>query len=349
MTTTVAPATQLSKPQRQRLTLRKLFEQQKPELSKLLPRGMDPERLFRMALSECVKNPDLLECDAQSWALAMQTCASQGLYPDSGLGYMYLIPRSKKVTAQRGYQGDIKLARNTGEISKIGAEVVYQRDHYKVTKGLDPNIEHEPFEGEGDEDPGPLRACYAYAKLTNGEVVFVTLTRRDVMRHKAASTMDTTKASSPWVKHEAAMWKKTAIHELFKWIPKDSEKVEKLARDIVSQPAIDTTAIDLGAAELSIGEQGSELDQVAAELEAVSGGPPEPEEQVTKDGPGCAHPAVPPSRIAETPVGKSVVCPDCGEEFAGEFIDPVAAVKSMAAAAEPEQIRKPRQDRLKEV
>jgi recombination protein RecT len=274
MTTTTPPASgkQLTRQQQRRMSIRVLFDSQKPELAKLLPPGMDAERLFRMALTECVKNPDLLECSAESWALALQTCGAQGLYPDSGLGYMYLIPRKNVVTAQRGYQGDMKLARNTGEIKSIGAEVVYKRDVYKVVKGLAPTIEHVPFvaEDEKDDDPGPLRACYAFAQLTNGEVVFVTLTRRDVMRHKAASSMDTSKPTNPWVKHEAAMWKKTAIHELFKWIPKDSEKVEKLARDISrgDTDAIETTAIDLGQAQIPVaGEAGSSLDQLADELD----------------------------------------------------------------------------------
>lgn len=272
--TTTPPATgkALTRTQQRRLTIRTFFDHQKPELSKLLPRHMDPERLFRMALSECVKNTDLLECSAESWALALQNCAAQGLYPDSGLGFMYLIPRGKQVTAQRGYQGDIRLARNTGEIKTIGAEVVYRKDHYKVVKGLDQTIEHVPFEGEGDDDdPGPLRATYAFAKLTNGEVVFVTLTRRDVMRHKASST-SASGASSPWNKHEAAMWKKTAIHELFKWIPKDTEKMERLAADIARGPdaagAIETTAVDLGQATIPVEDTGASLDDLAAQLDA---------------------------------------------------------------------------------
>lgn len=308
MTTTTPPQPQpgkaLTRPQQQRLTLRKLFDSQKPELAQLLPKGMDPDRLYRMALTECVKNPKLLECSAESWALAMQTCAAQGLYPDSSLGYMYLIPsnNSKKdgdrwvkvmeVRAQRGYQGDIKLARNTGEVTKIGAEVVYAKDTYKVTKGLDPNIEHLPY--DGDDDPGALRACYAVAKLASGEVVFVTLTKRDVMRHRASAQYAEDK-DSPWQKHEAAMWKKTAIRELFKWLPKASDAAEQVARAIASDGdgrVFDTTAVDLGSVSLpAAGETGagSALDQVADALETAAGttaqaAPPE--------GPVCPdHPA----------------------------------------------------------
>jgi len=241
------PPKALTTQQQRRVTLRNLFEQQRPELSKLLPKGMDADRLFRMALTECIKNPDLLECTAESWALAIQTCAQQGLYPDSGLGYMYLVPRNnrkrgtKDVSAMRGYQGDIKLARNTGEIADIYAEVVHQKDKYKVVKGLNRDIIHEPLDTEAD--PGPLVACYAVAKLRSGETAFVTLTKRDVERHKKSSE-SAGEDWSPWQKHEEAMWRKTAIHELFKWLPKASEAMERVAREIGGDPAIDVTPIE---------------------------------------------------------------------------------------------------------
>lgn len=346
MTTSTTPIAARPRDER-RLTLRKLFDQQKPELAKLLPRGMDPERLFRMALTECVKNPKLLECTAESWALAMQICASQGLYPDSGLGYMYLIPRnnSKKqpdgswvkrmeVTAQRGYQGDLALARKTGEISDIYAEVVYEKDEYKVTKGLDRNIVHVPY--EGDDDPGQLRATYAVAKLRSGETPFVALTKRDVLRHKA-SAFETDKDDSPWKKHEAAMWKKTAIHELFKWLPKSSEDMERVARAIDAQdrPVIETTATDLGRAEVQLGEARGALDAATDQL-AVG--------QVQD----CEHPGVP----KNIPPGTTATCEKCGEVFEGEPVETLAAERVVGEDDDtpnaPDKPRPPRQGRLQE-
>lgn len=285
-TTPAAPANPLAA---RRMTLRKVFEQQRLELGKLLPRNMSLDRLERMALTECVKNPKLLECTPASWALAMQTCAAQGLYPDSGLGFMYLIPsnNSKKVgkdwvkvmevRTQRGYQGDIALARKSGEIASISAEVVHAKDEFKVIKGLDPSITHVPTE---DEDPGALRACYAVAKLKSGETVFVVLWKRDVLRHMA-SAQGTEKDDSPWKKHPESMWRKTAIHELFKWLPKDTEQAERTARAILtdgspSGQVVDTTALDLGDVPLPDAEdagagQGGGLDAAADRLETQEG------------------------------------------------------------------------------
>jgi recombination protein RecT len=323
MTTTTATAeTATTKPKaltrtdRQRITLRRLFDQQKPELVKLLPPGMSAERLLRIALTECVKNPKLLECTAESWALAVQECAAQGLYPDSGLGYMYLIPRNNtkkgcmEVDAQRGYQGDIQLARNTGEIADIYAEVVHAKDTYKVTKGLNRNIVHEPY--DGDEDPGALRGVYAVAKLKSGEGAFVTLTPRDVARHKA-SAKDADKPYSPWRTSEEAMWRKTAIHELFKWIPKSSEALQLAAGSIAAEGrTIETTAIDLGSVALPMEETAPALDALTDHLEGRASDYVAP---VERDPRNCTHPDIPPSRLEGLAPGHRIVCPACGEEL----------------------------------
>ena len=309
-----------------RMTLRKLFDSQKPELANLLPKSMSADRLFRLALTECVKNPDLLQCTAESWALAMQVCAAQGLYPDSGLGLMYLIPRGGKVTALRGYQGDIALARKSGEVLDIWAEVVYERDTYKVVKGLDRNIIHEPY--AGDDDPGALKACYAVAKLRGGETAWVSLTKRDVDRHKR-SAQGTDRSDSPWKVHVEQMWKKSAIRELFRWLPKSTEELERTFRDD-DPTANQGAAIDITTVSVPL-EEKKGLERVKEQLGA--GEPGEP----------CSHPSVPPSKVAATPKGKALCCADCGEEFPGEAEerepgdegpDDKAAVQAVAAAAE---------------
>jgi recombination protein RecT len=319
-TTTAAPTKAITKTDQQRMTLRRLFENQKPELAKLLPRGMDADRLYRLALTECVKNPDLLKCTAESWALAMQRCAAEGLYPDSGLGFMWLIPREKKrgsgifeCHAQRGYQGDMQLVRNTGEVTKITAEVVHEKDEFRVTLGLDPNIHHVPY--DGDDDPGALRATYAVAKLANGEVQFSALKKRDIDRHKrSAQGLD--RSDSPWNLHTEEMWKKTAIRALVKYLPKSSEKMQRAAAQILGEgaPAIETTAIDLGSVALPMEDKRPALDALVdqiTESTTIAG-----LDEVGVQGP-CPHPAIPPSRLKP---GQILVCPDCSEDVRGPAV-----------------------------
>lgn len=324
------PTTAMSRANAERrMTIRNLFESQRPELSKLLPRGMDIDRFYRIALTECTKNPKLLQCSAESWALALQKCVAQGLYPNSDLGLMYLIPRENnkknehgqwakvwEVTTQRGYQGDLLLARNSGEVDDIYAEVVYQRDVFKVTKGLDRNIEHEPY--LGDEDPGPLTHCYAVAKLKSGERAWVHLTKRDVERHKK-SAFKADEQTSPWVQHTAEMWKKTAIHVLAKLLPKSPENVSMLVDD--GRPA--ATALSIEAVrELSLPvteAPRSALDAVKDQLR----GPSAPEL--------CTHPGL---ALDEVPVSQLVICEQCGEELHGTGPEEAVAAATDALAKE---------------
>lgn len=341
---TEAPKPELSIVKQRTLKVRNLFEQQRPELAKLLPKGMDADRLFRMALTECVKQPKLLECTAESWALAIQVCAAQGLYPDSGLGYMYLVARNNRkkncveVSAMRGYQGDIKLCRNTGELADIYAEVVHEKDEYRVVKGLNRDLVHVPY--EGDDDPGKLIATYAVAKLKNGETAFVTLRRRDVERHRASSE-SWDKDWSPWQLHTEEMWKKTSIHALAKFLPKANEEIyraDQRGGDVGE--TIDITPVLNASIPL---EPARGLAAVTERLEEEAGGEipdaePEPEPEplaaateerkiAPKD---CPHKSVPPSRVAITPKGTTVVCVDCGEEWPGEAEDEPATVAEMA-------------------
>lgn len=342
--TNAAPA---AAPKDRRIALRQLMGSQKVELLKLLPADK-VERLTRIALTECVRNPDLLQCTAESWALALNACAAWGLYPDSSLGYVYLIPRKNnkkpgkpmEVTAMRGYQGDIQLARNTGEVVDLYCEVVYTKDHYVITKGLNRNIDHQPY--QGDEDPGPLKAVYAVAKLKSGEVAWVDLTKRDVMRHRAASE-SAGSDYSPWNKHEAAMWKKSAIRELVKWLPRASEKLEEVIAKIHAEAEADagrdakTAVVDVEAVAstgVPMEDQGDALDRLA---DTLNGGGEE-----TKDEPGaaadCPHPDVPDAKTKEGGLapGESITCKDCGQTWEGPPLTGAAegAVVDTSKAAE---------------
>ncbi len=313
----------------QRMTLRRLFDQQKPELSMLLPKGMSVDRFFRIALTEVVKNPDLLTCSAESWALALQVCAAQGLYPDSGMGYMYLIPRGGKVTTLRGYKGDIKLARRSGEIADIYAEVVYQKDTFKVRKGTDRALEHEPY--MGTDDPGALVATYAVAKLKSGETTFVVLFPRDIERHKKTA-QGLNRADSPWNAHPDSMWKKTAIHELSKWLPCETEDMERVAR---GEEAPGAQTIDTTAMTIPIGDKPAALEAVKDKLRDEQGGAP----PAAADDDVCPHAEVPPSMLAGVLRTKTVACEACGEELQGTMEPPKEEEREPGADDDVETIK----------
>jgi len=110
------------------------------------------------------------------------------------------------------------------------------------------------------------------------------------------------------------MWRKTAIHELFKWIPKSSEALQLAAGSIAAEGrTIETTAIDLGSVALPMEETAPALDALTEQLEIVQpvGGYPD----VVVTPAGCTHPDIPPSRLEGLALGHRIVCPACGEEL----------------------------------
>lgn len=194
-------------------------------IRQVMARGMDVERVTRIALAACSREPKLMKATPESVYLAIHTGVQLGLEPGSPLGDGYLVPfMNNKTNPPRmecqfipGYQGMIKLARQSGEVLKIYAHVVHERDEFNVSFGLKETVEHKPCL---DGDPGPAKFVYAVAHIRDTDPQFVVLTRAEVMKHRAKSKQ----SHGAWETDEEAMWLKTAIRVLFKYIPKSTEK-----------------------------------------------------------------------------------------------------------------------------
>ena len=222
--TTVAPVP--AKPS----TVRTLLLDKQQEILAALPKHITPAHFIRVVLTAVQRNPKLADRTPMSFLGAVLQCAQLGLVPDGFLGQAYLIPyenRKRKppvleVQFQCGYRGLITLARRSGEISNMGADVVYEKDQFKQIRGLSPSVDHVPFEGDGD--PGALTYVYAWYRLKDGGYDLAVLNRRQVQalreRSQAYRTgMQYGRKDSPWFTDEAWMYKKTAIKQLLKLAP----------------------------------------------------------------------------------------------------------------------------------
>ena len=131
--TTVAPVS--AKPS----TVRTLLMDKQREILAALPKHITPAHFIRVVLTAVQRNPKLAHCTPMSFLGAVLQCAQLGLVPDGFLGQAYLIPyenRKRKppvleVQFQCGYRRLITLARRSGEISNMGADVVYEKDQFK--------------------------------------------------------------------------------------------------------------------------------------------------------------------------------------------------------------------------
>jgi recombination protein RecT len=185
------------------------------KMAMALPRHLSVERMQRIYLTVFKNNPALAQCSPASVIKAMLRSAELGLEPDGGK--LYFIPRSNEVTVQIGYQGYIELARRTGQIASIEANLVYESDDFTIAYHLDSKFEHRPNLRRTADDK--VLGVYAYAKLTTGERLFTWMAYADVEHVRRTSSGN----SATWQKHWGEMAKKTVIKRAAKMWPSSTE------------------------------------------------------------------------------------------------------------------------------
>lgn len=213
----------------------------------IVPRHLNPERMLRV-MAHCVyKTPLLAECNPLTLLGAMQVCASLGLEPNTPLQHAFLIPfkNNKKKTIDVnliiGYRGYVDLARRSGQLVNLHADVVVAGDDFSFEYGSDQHLRHRPNGLDGQE-----QWAYAYARLKDGDAFEVmpysavlkirdkTQAYKQALADKA-SGKDWAYAASPWVAYPAEMAKKTAVRRLAKWLPLSLEFANAAALDQMSE------------------------------------------------------------------------------------------------------------------
>lgn len=176
----------------------------------------------------------LENADRQSLYLAIKKAASDGLMPDGREAALvvYNTKKSdgtwgKQVQYQPMVQGLVKLARKSGEIEKLGAFIVYEKDSFKFEVGLDDIPRHSaPQDESGNHlwfsNRGEPIGVWAFVRLKNGEYIDpVMLTQerinRIATRSKIAKNYDP-KTGQDWEE----WWKKAAIRNILKYAPKST-------------------------------------------------------------------------------------------------------------------------------
>ena len=220
------------KPLRQVQTIQELLvnDMAKQQLQVVAATHMKPERMMRLMANAIRTTPKLGQCDPLTLLGSMMTCASLGLEPNTVLGHAYLIPfenRKKGVTEVQlvlGYKGMIDLARRSGHVVNIHADVVYEADEFSFEYGSNQHLKHIPGVGRAK----PTHA-YCHAKLTDGEA-FIVLPYAEVLKVRDASqgykaAIQYGKKDNPWIAHEHQMARKTAVRALFNELPISIEKV----------------------------------------------------------------------------------------------------------------------------
>ena len=251
-----------------------LIQAQSKRISLVLPKGFDETRFTNLVVTACKSKPALLEClrtpqGQVSLLLSVMQAASIGLEPDTPLQEAWLLPRKVKGVQEAqlsiGYVGLLKLARRSGEIKTIYAEVVHENDRFDYQFGTDPKIDHKPAAGER----GALTHAYAVARYKDDGFNFIVLDEVAVHARRASSDSwkyDSSRPYSPWTTNTEAMWRKSAIRALRPYLPLTAEAA---------------SAIESDERVLTFGEDGSLTPVVDAESEEIAGeldAPDDPEQ-----------------------------------------------------------------------
>lgn len=191
-------------------------------ISQLLPSHINPERYIKSAIAAIAKNPRLLQCTKSSILESVVQAATLGLEVGSALGEGYLVPYKDQCQFIPGYRGFISLARRSGEIVSISANVVHEKDEFVFELGIHPNVMHRPNLLE--EDPGKVIAVYAGASLKDGGDQLVVMSHREI---EAIRKRSRASGNGPWVTDWEEMAKKTAIRRLFKMLPVSTENLSR--------------------------------------------------------------------------------------------------------------------------
>ncbi len=228
----------------------------KDQVAAALPRHMDPERMVRIGVTAYRQTPLLTRCDPASVFGAVIQSAQLGL--EVGLlGEAYLVPfKTRRKDGGQwvetyecqlipGYQGLMKLARNSGQIKDIYAHEVRENDEFELELGSERRLRHRPLMRHGfpapDDERGEITGFYAVAVFKDGTFTFEAMNLESVLRIRdrsngwkaavAAAKRYSKENTSPWATDFVPMGCKTAIRKLCKSLPRSPELQSALSLD----------------------------------------------------------------------------------------------------------------------
>lgn len=265
----------------------------KTQVALVLPKHLTAERFTRVALSAVGRVPKLADCTPESVMAAMMTCSELGIEPDGRRAH--LIPYGKECKLIIDYKGLVELAKRSGDVSNIHAQIVCENDAFEYDTG---EITHKI---DFRRERGAMYAAYVIINFKDGGKHAEVMTRDDIDRIRKRSKAS---GSGPWVTDYDEMAKKTVFRRASKWITLSPEIRDALDKDADSPaPLVNTLVADMPLS-LPEGEPGT--------IEAESEVTPQPDPQPATEGqkPTTLHTIQ--DTLAETVVG-------AGHTFA-EFI-----------------------------
>lgn len=196
-----------------------LSKEAKMQFKTALPRHLSPDRFVRIALTAINRTPKLMSCTKQSVVQCLLDLSQLGLEPDGRKAH--LIPYGNQCTLIIDYKGLVDLARRSGEIADIHADIVCENDIFEYSYGSDGKLIHKP---SLLQDRGKVIAAYSFVRLKDNSSSYevMKIDEIDAIRKRSKA-----KDNGPWKTDWNEMAKKTVFRRHSKWLPVESEKLQE--------------------------------------------------------------------------------------------------------------------------
>jgi len=231
-----------------------LGDKMREQFQMALPKHLTPDRFCRIALTALLKTPKLAQCTQESFFQCLLQLAGFGLEPDGRRAHLIPFKNTKRgvveCTLILDYKGMVELAKRSGDVDTIYADIVCENDRFEFNTGE--VVEHVI---NFRRPRGEMYAAYAICKTKDGGTQAVALGKDEIDAIRARSISGN---NGPWVTDYNEMAKKTAFRRLSKWLTlspefRDAIEVEdeenaRLVLDTESMPSAPARSVEeLGA------------------------------------------------------------------------------------------------------
>lgn len=189
----------------------------------------DPQRMIQIAAFEFASNQSLRNCTPESIYTALAISAQLGLIPSSALGEAFLVPFKGKCTLIPGWKGLVKLAHRSKAIKRLVADVVYERDEFRIVLGTQRSVHHVP----ALRDRGDIVGAVAIATFADGETDIEWMSIEDLRRVRAVA--ERSRPSPAYTDWEDQMYRKAPLRRLCKRLPLGEDYFAAAAVDEISE------------------------------------------------------------------------------------------------------------------
>lgn len=223
--------------------IRQNLEVMAPQFKAALPAHVTVEKFSRVAMTAIQNNPQLQNADRSSLFGAVVKLAQDGLLPDGREAALVMF--GNKAQAMPMIAGVLKKIRQSGEVAKISAQVVYENDDFKVSYGFDEDVDHSP--PPLDQARGKAIGAYATAVLKDGTRMLEVMSLEEIEKVRKVSRAS---GNGPWVQWWGEMARKTVMRRLSKRLPMSTDLEETVfQRDATMQAEFQPRVVDGGVVE----------------------------------------------------------------------------------------------------